>query len=94
MSELKDGWKNALMHIGTGKPFVTPKFQVQSVQAERLWALHVDVHEIQRSRYREGDVCFQAAYVHFMLYVLSRRNNGHTEHWRVNSELVLYSSVL
>lgn len=35
------------MRIGTGKPFIPQKFQVQSVQAERLWALHVDVHEIQ-----------------------------------------------
>ena len=35
------------MCIDTGKPFITQKFQVQSVQAERLWALHVDVHDIQ-----------------------------------------------
>lgn len=97
MSELKDGWKNALMHIGTGKPFITQKFQVQSVQAERPWALHVDVHEIQRSRYREGDVCFQATYVHFMLYILSGRNNGHSEHWRVSREfyiLLFYSFAM
>lgn len=64
---MQKGWKNTLMQIGAGKPFLPQELQVEGVQAGMSWALQVDVHETQRSRCTWGDVvCFQASSMHFI----------------------------